>query len=61
MADDPAIRLIEILRARACPGALGLDVNDFRELGRTESHIRQIKDRRKGKNTDDDDDSDDNK
>ncbi len=61
MADDPAIRLIEILRAGACPGALGLDVNDFRELGRTESHIRQIKDRRKGKNTDDDDDSDDNK
>jgi Pentapeptide repeats (8 copies) len=58
-ADDPALLTIATLKHGACPGADGLDVNDFRELDRIASQIVRTKDRRKGKSVDDNDDDDD--
>jgi uncharacterized protein YjbI with pentapeptide repeats len=56
-ADDPALRIIAKLRGSDCAGAVGLDVNDLRELARVE---RQVESARKPrpKEADDEDDSD---
>jgi hypothetical protein len=51
-ADDPALRVIALLRGTECPGAVGLDVNDLRELARVERQVQ----RRRGEAEDDDDD-----
>ena len=51
-ADDPALRVIALLRGAECPGAVGLDVNDLRELARVERQVQ----RRRGEADDDDDD-----
>jgi uncharacterized protein YjbI with pentapeptide repeats len=53
-ADDPALRAIALLRGTECPGAVGLDVNDLRELSRLERQVQRAK------NPTDADDDDDN-
>jgi uncharacterized protein YjbI with pentapeptide repeats len=37
--EDPALRTIALLRARECPGAINLDVNDLTELARIEREL----------------------
>jgi uncharacterized protein YjbI with pentapeptide repeats len=61
ISDDPAIRLIANIQTGLCRGAIGLDVNDFRELNRIERLIIGMKNRRKGTAGDDSDDDADQK
>jgi uncharacterized protein YjbI with pentapeptide repeats len=49
-AADPALRAIEQLRGTECPGAVGLDVNDLRQLASVE---RQVHARRRQRHADD--------
>jgi len=44
-AHDPALRIIATLRAAGCPGALGLDANDLRELDWAEAQVWAIRNR----------------
>jgi uncharacterized protein YjbI with pentapeptide repeats len=60
-ANDPAIRMIATLRNGSCPGAAGLDVNDFRELARIERLVDRMKGKRDRDDADDNDDTDEKK
>ena len=53
-ADDPALRIIAMLRGSGCPGAVGLELSDFRELTRVEHWIVNKKKRAKGEHVEDD-------
>jgi uncharacterized protein YjbI with pentapeptide repeats len=48
--DDPALRAIAALRGGTCPGAVGLDVNDFRELSGIEQQVLQARQKKRAKN-----------
>jgi len=58
-ADDLSLRMIATLRGSSCPGAVGLDVNDFRELNKIERQVQRLK--KKGERDEDDDDTGDDK
>ena len=51
-ADDPALRAIALLRSTGCQGAVGLDVNDLRQLALVERQVL----RRRGEAVEEDDD-----
>jgi uncharacterized protein YjbI with pentapeptide repeats len=48
--DDPALLAIAALRGGTCPGAVGLDVNDFRELSGIEQQVLQARQKKRAKN-----------
>lgn len=55
-SEDAALRAIATLRGSSCAGALGLEVNDFRELAKIERQVLNMKGKAKSEEDDTKDD-----